>query len=272
MDIKVNNTFFTGKFLVHLPSVDSTNNYAKEYIAKSSPINGTVILADEQFAGRGQTGNIWQSEAQKNLTFSIIYQTNFLKATEQFWLNRAISLGVKFAVSSMLSMQSVEKNCLLPTKKLLTTLIKWPNDIYVENKKIAGILIENTIVGMHLKYSVIGIGLNVNQQNFPKSINATSLSLILKEELNKNEFLNQLLASIEKYFLLLKEQKYERLKNEYLEHLFRYNETAFYKKDNEVFEGKIIDVDAFGNLVVETKNGSEISEEKFGFKEISFVI
>jgi BirA family biotin operon repressor/biotin-[acetyl-CoA-carboxylase] ligase len=256
LEIIISNTLFTGKVLTHLPKVDSTNNYAKEMLAKSSPIDGTVILADEQFAGRGQTGNIWQSEAHKNLTFSIIYQTSFLKATEQFWLNMAISLG----------MQSFLKQ-LQPTAS-----IKWPNDIYINSKKIAGILIENTIIGMHLKYSVIGIGLNVNQENFAKDINATSLSVVLEKEMNKNEILNQLLASIEKYFLLLKERKLERLKSEYLENLFRYTILSTFKKNDIEFEGKIIDVDEYGNLIVETKNGSKISEEKFGFKEIAFVI
>ena len=266
MEIIISNTLFTGKVLEHLPKVDSTNNYAKQMLAKSSPIDGTVILADEQFAGRGQTGNIWQSEAHKNLTFSIIYQTSFLKATEQFWLNMAISLGIKNAVCSLLSMQH-DDNCLLPTKKL-PAKIKWPNDIYVENQKIAGILIENTIVGMHLKYSVIGIGLNVNQQHFSDTINATSLSLILGKEMNKSDVLNKILASIEKYFLLLKERKFERLKSEYLENLFRYGVFSKFKKEDEIFDGKIVDVDEFGNLVVETKN----STEKFGFKEIGFVI
>ena len=271
MEIIISNTLFTGKVLEHLPKVDSTNNYAKDVLAKSSPIDGTVILADEQFAGRGQTNNIWQSEANKNLTFSIIYQTSFLKATEQFWLNMAISLGVWSMVNSQWSIGKDNKQ-LTTHDSQLTTSIKWPNDIYVENRKIAGILIENTIVGMHLKYSVIGIGLNVNQTNFENNINATSLNLLLKNEIDKNEVINQLLASIEKYFLLLKERKFERLKKEYVENLFRYNSSSLFKKNELEFIGKIIDVDEFGNLILETNNGSEISEEKFGFKEISFVI
>ena len=270
MEIKVNNTFFTGKFLLHLPSVDSTNNYAKELLAKSSPIDGTVILADEQYAGRGQAGNVWQSDANKNLTFSIIYRTDFLLATEQFYLSMAVSLGIKYAVNSMLSMQN-DDNSILNTKKLLTS-IKWPNDIYVENKKIAGILIENTISGMHLKYSIIGIGLNVHQDNFPTTINATSLKLISSDEVNKMDVLSAVLSSIEKYFLWLKERKYEKLKQAYLTQLFRFNEFAIFKKENKLFEGKIIDVDSIGNLIVERKNGTEIFIEKFGFKEISFVV
>ena len=257
MEIKVNNTFFTGKFLLHLPSVDSTNNYAKNYIAKSSPIDGTVILADEQFAGRGQSGNIWLSEAGKNLTFSIIYQTSFLLATEQFYLNMAISLGISAALASIL----------LPDSDL-SVKIKWPNDIYVQNKKIAGILIENTISGIHLKHSVIGIGLNVNQEHFQDGIKATSLQNVTKQNQDRNTVLNQVLLSVEKYFLLLKERKFERLKSDYIAHLYRYNIVSAYKKDEIVFFGKIIGVDAIGNLQMETENGLL----QFGFKEISFVI
>jgi len=253
-----------------LPSVDSTNNYAKELLAKSSPIDGTVILADEQYAGRGQASNVWQSDANKNLTFSIIYRTDFLLATEQFYLSMAVSLGIKYAVNSMLSIQNGD-NRILHTKKLHTS-IKWPNDIYVDSKKIAGILIENTISGIHLKYSVIGIGLNVNQSLFENNINATGLSLVLEKEMNKIDVLNQLLVSIEKYFFLLKERKFVQLKSDYVENLFRYNISTSFKKKDVEFEGKIIDVDEYGNLVIETQNGSEISEEKFGFKEISFVI
>jgi BirA family biotin operon repressor/biotin-[acetyl-CoA-carboxylase] ligase len=242
---------------LHLPSVDSTNNYAKNYIAKSSPIDGTVILADAQFAGRGQSGNIWLSEAGKNLTFSIIYQTSFLPATEQFYLNMAVSLGISAAVATVLHPVSDA-----------AVKIKWPNDIYVKDCKIAGILIENTISGMHLKHSVIGIGQNVNQEQFQDGINATSLQNLTKQNQDINTVLSQVLVSVEKYFLLLKERKFERLKSEYLEHLYRYNIVSTYRKDETSFTGKIIGVDATGNLQMETENGLL----QFGFKEISFVI
>ena len=245
---------------MHLPSVDSTNNYAKILIAKSSPIDGTVILADEQVAGRGQSGTVWLSDANKNLTFSIIYQTSFLLATEQFYLSMAVSLGIWSFINSQLLL------------KQSTVSIKWPNDIYVNDKKIAGILIENTISGMNLKHSIIGIGLNVNQDNFPSSINATSLKLEYQNELDRNLVLNKVLASIEKYFLLLKERKFERLKSDYVENLYRYNILARFKKNEIEFEALIIDIDAIGNIILETKNGADKTEEKFGFKEISFVI
>lgn len=256
MEIKVNNTFFTGKFLLHLPSVDSTNNYAKDFIAKSSPIDGTVILADEQVAGRGQSGTIWLADANKNLTFSVIYHTSFLRATEQFYLNMAFSLGISHAIHSII--QPFNHSAIQ---------IKWPNDIYANNKKIAGILIENTISGMNLKYSVIGIGLNVNQENFPKEINATSFKTLLGKDADKNIILDTVLASIEKYFLLLKERKFDRLKKEYIENLFRYKIVSKYKKGEEIFEGSIIDIDEIGNLMLETTTGIQ----KFRFKEISFL-
>ena len=243
---------------MHLPSVDSTNNYAKEYLAKSSPIDGTVILADEQFAGRGQTGTIWLSDANKNLTFSLIYHTSFLRATEQFYLNMAVSLGIWSMVNGQWLIDSSSKP---------STKIKWPNDIYINDKKVAGILIENTISGMYLKYSVIGIGLNVNQEVFTKEINATSLKLEMEDEVNKIKVLEAVLISIEKYFLLLKERKFERLKKEYIENLYRYNIFSKFKKEEEVFEGKIADIDEIGNLILETSTG----KKKFGFKEIVFV-
>ena len=257
MEINVNNTFFTGKFLLHLPSVDSTNNFAKNHIANNSPIDGTVIFADEQFAGRGQSGNKWQTEAHKNLTFSIIYQTSFLPATAQFLLNKAISLGVWAMLDAYFRL---EKN-----KPIVE--VKWPNDIFVNNKKIAGILIENTIAGMNLKHSVIGIGLNVNQCVFADGVNATSMQLVLEKSLDRNKILNDILQHIEKYYLLLKQQRNEVLDKEYLANLYQKEKWTFYKKGEEIFEGKIIGIDQFGKLILETMTG----KESFAFKEIQFL-
>lgn len=264
MEIKVNNTFFTGKFLIHLPSIDSTNNYAKEYLSKSSPIDGTVILADEQYAGRGQSGNQWLSEPNSNLTFSLIYHTSFLLATEQFYLNMAVSLGIWAAVNSQCTM---DRRAPATDVRQVSVKIKWPNDIFVNDNKIAGILIENTISGMQLKYSVIGIGINVNQVIFPEGLHATSLRSLSGREEDMQLVLNKLLASVEKYFLLLKERKFERLKNEYIENLYRYQIHSTFEKEKLLFEGSIIGIEDTGRLLVETAEGIQ----KFGFKEISFV-
>jgi BirA family biotin operon repressor/biotin-[acetyl-CoA-carboxylase] ligase len=268
LEINVNNTLFTGKFFLHLPSVDSTNNYAKELIAKSSPIDGTVILADEQYAGRGQMGNTWHSEAKKNLTFSIIFHTSFLQATEQFWLNIAISLGICTVVNKYISVNS-ESNL---AEQSFTATIKWPNDIFVGNKKIAGILIENTIQGIFLKNSIIGIGINVNQTDFEEMNKIISMQLTTGNELQRDDFFKDILLHIEQYFMLLKSKKLERLKSEYLMNLYNYQKTAFYKKGDLLFEGKIIDVEQSGLLVMELfENNAMRKIEKFMFKEIEFL-
>lgn len=258
MEFNVNNSFFTGKFLLHLPSVDSTNTYAKALISKSSPIDGTVILADEQFAGRGQAGTQWASEPNKNLTFSLIYHTGFLPATEQFYLSMAVASGLRDAVQELLDGQGIQQ---------ALVHIKWPNDILVEGKKIAGILLENTISGMYLNYSVIGIGLNVNQTDFPEGIVAVGLKRKDGPDLDLNKVLNALLVSIERHFLQLKERKYEKLRTEYLQHLYRLGEESRFGSDSDVFYGKIIGVDPSGKLRIETQQGTR----SFGFKEIRFL-
>ncbi len=268
MEINVNNTLFTGKFLKHLPSIDSTNNYAKEWIAKNSPIDGTVILADEQFAGRGQMGNTWYAEAHKNLTFSIIYQTSFLRATEQFLLNIAVSLGIWKTVDKYLQ----ATNNVNTIKQALTATIKWPNDIFVGNKKIAGILIENTIQGNFLKNSIIGIGLNLNQTDFEEMDKITSMQLTTGNELQREEFFKDVLLHIERYFLLLKSKKLAQLKSEYIARLYNYQKVASYKKGDLQFEGKIIDVEQSGLLVMEILDNSITCKiEKFMFKEIELL-
>lgn len=262
MEIIINNTFFTGKFLIHLPSVDSTNTYAKEHLSKSTPIDGTVILADEQYAGRGQAGNIWQSMPGENLTFSIIYKTDFLPAAAQFGLNMAISLGIRTAVAEIIEQQG---------RQNMNVSIKWPNDIYIDDKKVAGILIENTISGMYLKHSIIGIGLNVNQQDFAELTRATSLRRELDKSMEQISVLKEVLAAIERYFFLLKEGKTALLKSAYISHLYRYNEMAAFEKDHLSLQGCIKDVSPTGLLIMDVmQEDGSLQEMQFAFKEIAF--
>eukprot|EP01137_Pigoraptor_chileana_P015025 Opistho-2@5140 len=107
-----------------------------------------VIITDNQTAGRGQRGNVWEASIGENLTFSLILKPNFLKASEQFQLNVAVSLGVLDCLSEYIDED---------------LKVKWSNDIYFQNQKMGGILIENTLQGYQIGYSVIGIGLNINQ-------------------------------------------------------------------------------------------------------------
>ena len=222
-------------------------------MAKTNPKDGAVILADEQYAGRGQSGNVWEAEPLKNLTFSIIYHTGFLGASEQFYLNMAVSLGLQGSV----------EGCLEHTPE---TRIKWPNDIYVKDRKIAGILIENIIQGTHLSKSIIGIGLNVNQEFFPDPIRATSLLLENKAAANKTEVLKNILERIEYYFLELRNGNLEELKKTYLEKLYRMQEWHSYSDKNGTFQGKIRGISPYGNLQIETGKGIR----EYGMKEIQY--
>ena len=253
MDNLLTTTQFTGKFLVHLPRVDSTNNYAKEYMSKTSPKDGAVILADEQYAGRGQSGNSWESDPLKNLTFSIIYRTDFLPASDQFYLNMAISLGLAEAIQASLTKED-------------TISVKWPNDLYVRDRKIAGILIENIVSGANLSWSIIGIGLNINQEIFSDDVWATSLFLENRVEADRFNVLKNILERVEFYYLELRSGNLERLKKNYLDVLYHFNEWHSFSDQAGKFEGKITGVNTYGNLIVETATGIR----EYGMKEIKF--
>src|SRR6476659_5800909 len=147
-----NNIFlalFVGQSLVKLHEVDSTNDYLKNLLSNSKPlIEGTVIMAEYQTAGRGQKGNVWKSEKGANLTFSILLRPSFFNVNQQFQFNKAVSLGISDVLIEILGKEAK---------------IKWPNDVYFNNQKLGGILIENTIKGNFLKESIVGIGLNANK-------------------------------------------------------------------------------------------------------------
>jgi BirA family transcriptional regulator, biotin operon repressor / biotin---[acetyl-CoA-carboxylase] ligase len=192
-------------------------------------------LADEQTTGRGQGSNSWNSEPGKNLLFSIIYNTSFLPASRQFELNMALSIGLAMGLSSIAP--SIEWK------------IKWPNDILGNEKKVCGVLIENMIRGQMLQHSIIGIGINVNQVDFPvELVNASSLSQISGEAYNLDEVLALTLKSIESQFLQLKAGV--DMKRKYLENLYRLNVEADYSDEDGSFTAIISDVEPDGRLTV----------------------
>lgn len=252
-----NNTFsglFVGQNLVKLSAVASTNAYVKEVLSNSAPLpEGTVIMAENQFEGRGQQQNTWLSEAGKNLTFSVLLSPVFLQITQQFELNKAISLAVLDVLKPLLG-SSVS--------------IKWPNDILVDKQKIAGILIENIVQGSRWKHAVIGIGLNVNQTEFPDSLNATSIRTILHRDCDLNQLLADLCRAIEARYLALKSRKFDRIHQEYLNGLYKFEDSATFKLGDELKTGRIIGVSNIGLLQIDF--GDQIRE--FGFKEIGFII
>lgn len=247
--------FFVGQNLVSLPSVDSTNNYLKYQLANSAPLpEGTVILAEEQFAGRGQIDHLWVSEPGKNLTFSILFIPSFLSPEKQFLLNKAVSIGINDVLYKIIGRD---------------VKIKWPNDIYVRNKKLGGLLIENIIQGFAIKYSVVGVGLNVNQTIFPPFIkNVTSISKILQHDYDLKILLAEICRAIEVRYLQLKASEYDLINNEYISRLYRINIPALYKVNEAEEVGIIKGISETGQLQVQF--GKEL--KSFGNNEIAFVI
>ncbi|MHA4893750.1 biotin--[acetyl-CoA-carboxylase] ligase [Pedobacter sp. PWIIR3] len=247
-------TLFIGQSFIYLQAVDSTNNYLKVLLSKSEPLaEGTVIMADDQFAGRGQQGNTWLSEPGKNLTFSIYLKPASLNANDQFLLNKAVSIGIWNALQ-----QFVDQGL----------SIKWPNDIYVFDQKIGGVLIENTLIGNAIKSSIIGIGINVNQQNFSNNglVRASSLSEILQQDVDRITLLQRICHAIEVQYLRLRSGGIAEQHKEYLRKLYRFAQPSLYKHNEQLFEGMITNVTNGGQLVLISEDG----ELRFSFKEIEF--
>jgi BirA family transcriptional regulator, biotin operon repressor / biotin---[acetyl-CoA-carboxylase] ligase len=253
-----NNIFsslFVGQFFFTLKEVDSTNNFLKQMLSNSTPVmNGTVIMAENQYAGRGQQQKSWHTEPGKNLTFSILLETDFLPIKSQFDLTIITSMAVFEALYPLLG-ENLK--------------IKWPNDIYYGDFKLGGILIENIIQGNQIKKSVIGIGLNINQVDFPEWLpNPTSVKQILRKDYDLKTLLSDICACIETGYLGLKNGDGFAVRKSYLNRLYWLNELKPFKANDELFEGWIKTVRENGLLVVENNKGEEL---EFSFKEIQFL-
>jgi BirA family transcriptional regulator, biotin operon repressor / biotin---[acetyl-CoA-carboxylase] ligase len=249
-------TLFIGQNSIHLTVVDSTNSYASEMLRQIRPVEGTIIYTFEQNQGRGQRGNTWYSEPNKNVALSLILHPSFLSGNEQFLLTKIASLAVADLMAESLSNDYDIK-------------IKWPNDIYINEKKIAGILIENVISENTLQSSIIGIGININQTIFGEETNnATSLKILSGKEYNLQTMMERLCGFLEARYLQLKSNKRDLIDNAYLKRLYRLNEWKKYSANNEKFEGRIISVSAIGRLQVELHT-AEIRE--YDLKEIAFL-
>lgn len=252
-----NNTFsglFVGQNLIRLKEVDSTNTFLRDALSKSTPfLDGTVILAEKQFAGRGQSGNSWQSEEGKNLTFSILLNPSFLQVEQQFELNKAISLALNDVLYKYFNGKAH---------------IKWPNDLYIDNKKIGGMLIENIIQGSRIKHAIVGIGLNVNQSQFPDNLkNISSFKQELHQDYDLMGILSEICSSVEARYLQLRAGAFEKLDKEYLQKLYLMHQWSLFKFDGRIESGKILGVSAIGQLLLETTEG----QKKFNNKEIEFI-
>lgn len=253
--MSIGNTLFIGKVLHHFARLSSTNDYALKLLADQQILEGTVVSTDDQFQGKGQMGNIWQSEVGKNVTMSIILQPHFLPIERQFYLNIVVSLAVQTVLAKV-------------TGEI--TQVKWSNDILIAQRKVAGILIQNHLSGKKIQHSVIGIGINVNQTDFPDELNhASSLHLLTHKTFEVAEIRNLICQQLETHYLQLKKGRYEDLRTAYMAHLFQYQKWAYYRlpSSKEPILGRIIEVTQEGKLVVEHHK----SVEQYYFKEIQFI-
>lgn len=219
-------------------SLPSTNDYLKSICSttENTP-EGTVIWALEQTSGRGQHHNKWVSEAGKNLTLSVLLKPASLKAMEAFRLSKTIAVAVLDTVHHF-------------TQKKVS--IKWPNDIYVDQTKIAGILIENSIQGELVKQSIIGIGLNVNQESFLSDNHPTSILKCSGQQFPLQEVSNHLLANISKRYLELQLGNFKTVDSNYFQHLYKVHETQVFFIDGkqETCTIKAIHADGTIELIV----------------------
>lgn len=243
----VNNSF-VGKVFYILSYTDSTNEYAKKLLSKTKPVDGTAILSFEQQKGKGQYGRKWFGNKGENIYLSVIFYPDFIPVDSGFDLSRSIALAVADFFAIFLKKEVIQ--------------IKWPNDIYVNNKKICGILIENNLENNNLKSSIVGIGINVNQTVFPEEVlNATSLSAELNQEFDIVELARKLFIHLEERYLQLKTQGVTLLRDNFDNQLYGFKEKKRFLQDNE-FEilAEICGTNEWGHLLLK-KDGVTSSYE-----------
>jgi len=244
--------FFIGKEVVFVPSCHSTNDIASELLKNDVAHEGTIVITDKQTDGRGQLGNRWESQQEMNLTFSIILKPSLLAIKDHFMLNVISSLAICDFIAKF-----------LPNK----VKVKWPNDVYVGDEKIAGILTSNTVRSSQIESTVIGVGLNVNQVEFEVD-NATSLKLATGQHFSLGECLESLVLAFEKrYFQLFRNNAYHQLIEDYESNLYWNRELHTFSRKGHLFSGTIQGINPIGQLHVETDEGDEF----FNFKEIAFI-
>lgn len=231
------NTIFIGKVSMSFPELPSTNLFAIELLAKTQPEEGTLISTDKQTDGRGQYGRKWESLPAQNITLSIIVYPTFLRPDQQFLLNVFVALALKDTLEPILAQ---------------TVSIKWPNDIYVGEHKIAGILIQNSMTSRQIQSSVLGIGINVNQVEFaPHLPNPTSLALLTNTQHHLKELKATLCYHIEQRYLLLKQNQIGPLRRAYVDALLGYQQCrTFIDDEGDEFRGYIHGITQAGQLLI----------------------
>ena len=242
-----------GSVVLRLDETLSTNTELK-LLQKQSPLpEGSVVVAEFQTGGRGQAGNSWYSTRGKNLLLSFLLYPYNVKARDQFIISRIVSLAIKRVLD----------------KHLENVSIKWPNDIYWNDEKIAGILIENSLIGQHIDYTIVGIGLNVNEEEFPKQLpNPISMKQIVEAELDRDLLFDDLSNNLFELYQSLGRGKTALREQEYMQHLYRREGIHWFSDKNGQFKAAIKTVLPSGHLVLTTY--PEREKRVYAFKEIAF--
>ena len=240
--------------IIKLSAIDSTNSYLKRLVKEGIAQEGQIISTDNQTQGRGQQGASWQFQKGKSLAFSILKQFDGLPVKNQFSLAMATSMGVQKALQK-LSVPDVK--------------IKWPNDILSDQKKLCGILIENSVQGSTIKDVIVGIGLNVNETHFTDLPNASSMKLSTGHHYNRDQVLQELAKTVLNELAALETLDKAVLKDLYEAQLFRRNEVSTFKNvAGTVFKGTLLGVTAYGQLRIKTADNRTAH---YGLKEVSLV-
>jgi len=238
--------------ILKISETDSTNLYLRKLLNDSDLPNFFCVYADFQTNGRGQQGTNWQSKRGENLLCSFVIRTPKIPLDKHFLLSEIVSVGI----------------CNTLKKNNLDVRIKWANDIFFKDKKLAGILIETIVCGNKMKYAIVGVGLNVNQIVFPENLpNAISLRQILGQQLDNRVVLESILTEIHKLFDNFDVKNSENLQKRYFDLMYRNCGYHIFEDKNEKFFAKILSVAPDGCLKLLTNNNIEKS---FYFKEVKF--
>lgn len=240
--------------IIKLDAIDSTNTFLKELAQNTDLENYTVVTAKSQKKGRGQMGTAWISEPGKNLLCSVYVAFDGLLVKDKVLLNFAVSLAIVDVLEVM---------------SLTRLAIKWPNDILSSNAKLCGVLVESVMRGKEIESAIIGIGLNVNQEVFPKHLQkVTSMYNEMGQFFDLDKVLEELMIALKSRIGSITTQSKSSLKICYLEKLYKKNIPTMFKNSSDVlFMGKLVNVTSQGKLQIELEDDSI---QEFGIKEVSF--
>jgi BirA family biotin operon repressor/biotin-[acetyl-CoA-carboxylase] ligase len=244
-------TQFIGKNVIYLPQCHSTNTEMQTFLKKASLEEGTVVMADFQIKGRGQLKDKWVSQKGKNILMSVLLKPTFLSLDQQFYLTIALGLAIVDALGHFIGND---------------LKIKWPNDVYVGANKIAGILTEASVSKKSIDHAVIGVGVNINQQEFG-TLKATSILLETGLYKNKDHVMELIFLALENWYQKIKNRQYSEIILKYHALLYWRNERHTFGVQEKQMEGKIKGINDRGQLIIEIR-GKEVT---FNHKELIFI-